>query len=108
MGATVGEPAEVAKAEVVVFAVPWRVIDIALQATGPLDGRIVIDTTNQFAAGGVLDLGQTAAGYNAGRMPGARYTKCFNTLTAAFQASAATRSGDERVVQWICGDDAEA
>jgi len=29
-------------------------------------------------------------------------------LTARFQAEAATRSGDARVVQWICGDDAEA
>src|SRR5262249_12689905 len=42
------------------------------------------------------------------RMPGARYTKCFNTLTAGFQARAATRSAETRVVQWICGDDAKA
>ena len=39
-------------------------------------------------------------------MPGARYTKSFNTLTSAFQEEAAGR--DERVVQWLCGDDAEA
>jgi len=41
-------------------------------------------------------------------MPGARYTKSFNTLTSRFQAEAATRDGDEKVVQWICGDDAGA
>jgi predicted dinucleotide-binding enzyme len=41
-------------------------------------------------------------------MPGAAYTKCFNTLTSAFQASVATRQGDDRVVQWIAGDDARA
>jgi predicted dinucleotide-binding enzyme len=41
-------------------------------------------------------------------MPGARYTKSFNTLTSAFQAQTADRHGDERVVQWICGDDPEA
>jgi predicted dinucleotide-binding enzyme len=41
-------------------------------------------------------------------MPGARYTKSFNTLTAAFQADAAFRPEAERAVQWICGDDAEA
>jgi predicted dinucleotide-binding enzyme len=41
-------------------------------------------------------------------MPGARYTKSFNTLTAGFQAEAAGRHGAERVVQWICGEDAEA
>ena len=108
VGATVAEPSGAAEAEVVVLSVPWRVIDAALAAAGPLGGRIVVDTTNQFGAGGALDLGHTAARHNADRMPGARYTKCFNTLTARFQAEAATRTGDARVVQWICGDDAEA
>jgi predicted dinucleotide-binding enzyme len=41
-------------------------------------------------------------------MPGARYTKSFNTLTSGFQAEAAGRSDDERVVQWLCGDDSAA
>jgi predicted dinucleotide-binding enzyme len=52
--------------------------------------------------------GQTAASFNAQRMAGARYTKSFNTLTSGFQAEAADRNGDEKVVQWVCGDDAEA
>ncbi|HEX6673463.1 MAG TPA: NAD(P)-binding domain-containing protein [Actinomycetes bacterium] len=108
VGGTVGEPSRAAAADVVVLSVPWGVIDAALAQAGPLSGRIVVDTTNQFGPGGVLDLGRTAARHNADRMPGARYTKCFNTLTAGFQAQAATRSGDARVVQWICGDDAEA
>jgi 8-hydroxy-5-deazaflavin:NADPH oxidoreductase len=108
VGGTVGEPSRAAAADVVVLSVPWGVIDAALAAAGPLSGRIVVDTTNQFGAGGWLDLGRTAARHNADRMPGARYTKCFNTLTAGFQAQAATRSGKARVVQWICGDDAEA
>jgi len=38
-------------------------------------------------------------------MPGARYTKSFNTLTSAFQAEVAGRRGGERVVQWLCGDE---
>jgi predicted dinucleotide-binding enzyme len=41
-------------------------------------------------------------------MPGARYTKSFNTLTSSFQAQAAGRRGDGRVVQWLCGDDDDA
>jgi predicted dinucleotide-binding enzyme len=41
-------------------------------------------------------------------MVGARYTKSFNTLTSGFQAQAADRDGEERVVQWICGDDRDA
>jgi 8-hydroxy-5-deazaflavin:NADPH oxidoreductase len=109
IGGTAAEPAVAATAEVVVLSVPWGVIDQALQAAGPLGGRIVIDTTNQFGRGGWLDLGgRTGAWTNAHRMPGARYTKSFNTLTAGFQAAAATRAGADRVVQWIAGDDTEA
>jgi predicted dinucleotide-binding enzyme len=52
--------------------------------------------------------GQTAASFNAGRMPGALYVKSFNTLTSDFQERAAGRDGHDRVVQWLCGDDAEA
>jgi 8-hydroxy-5-deazaflavin:NADPH oxidoreductase len=107
-GATVGNPSRAATAEVVVLSVPWGMIDTALAATGPLVGKIVVDTTNQFGPGGAIDLGHTAARHNADRLPGARYTKCFNTLTAGFQAQAAGRSGDARVVQWLCGDDEEA
>ncbi|HEX6453911.1 MAG TPA: NAD(P)-binding domain-containing protein [Trebonia sp.] len=109
IGGTAAEPSDAAKADVIVLSVPWGVIDDALRAAGPLDGRIVIDTTNQFGRGGALDLGgRTAAQVNAERMPGARYTKSFNTLTAAFQAAAANRAEPERVVQWIAGDDGEA
>jgi predicted dinucleotide-binding enzyme len=110
-GSAVPDPAEaVAGADVVVLSVPWRVIDDVLEELGPLDGKIVIDTTNQYGAEGVVELpgGQTAAQHNASRMPGARYTKSFNTLTSAFQAESAGRQGDDRVVQWVCGDDSEA
>ena len=109
VGGAAGEPSDAAAAEVVVLSVPWGVIDEALHAAGPLDGRVVIDTTNQFGQGGWLDLGgRTAARINAERMDGARYTKSFNTLTAAFQAAAAGRAEPERVVQWIAGDDGAA
>ena len=110
-GSAGADPAEaVASAEVVVFSVPWRVIDEALEQAGSLDGKVVIDTTNQFGADGWIEFpnGETAAQHNAARMPGARYTKSFNTLTAAFQGEVAGRQGDERVVQWVCGDDPEA
>jgi len=107
--ASVGTPAEaVAFGEVVVFSVPWSVIPLALEQAGSLAGKVVVDTTNQFGSGPMPGQGQTAAQLNAARMPGARYTKSFNTLTAGFQAETAGRKGDERVVQWICGDDAEA
>jgi 8-hydroxy-5-deazaflavin:NADPH oxidoreductase len=108
-GASVGNPAEAAGfGDVVIFSVPWSAIPTALEQAGDLDGKIVIDTTNQFGSGPMPVPGQTAAEFNAARMPGARYTKSFNTLTAAFQAEAAGRIGPDRVVQWICGDDVDA
>lgn len=107
VGATVATPADaVAGAEVVVFSVPWSVLPEAIAQAGPLDGRVVIDTTNQFGGGPRPAEGQTAAAFNAARMPGARYTKSFNTLTSAFQDEVAGR--DPRVVQWLCGDDEQA
>lgn len=38
--------------EVIVLSVPWPNIDAVLAEAGSLAGKIVIDTTNQYAAGG--------------------------------------------------------
>jgi predicted dinucleotide-binding enzyme len=111
IGARTGTPAEAAAfGEVVMLSVPWRLIDAVLADVGALDGKIVIDTTNQFGAGGLEELpeGRTAAQLNAARMPGARYTKAFNTLTSGFQAEAAGRTGPDRVAIFVAGDDADA
>jgi 8-hydroxy-5-deazaflavin:NADPH oxidoreductase len=43
-------------------------------------------TTNQFGSGPLPERGQTAASFNSLRVPGARYVKSFNTLTAALAA----------------------
>ena len=108
-GAAVATAAQAAgSADVVVLSVPWSVIELALKEVGPLDGKLVIDTTNQFGSGPMPAPGQTAAAFNAARMRGSRYTKSFNTLTSAFQEEAAGRTGADRVVQWICGDDQDA
>jgi 8-hydroxy-5-deazaflavin:NADPH oxidoreductase len=105
--ASTGEPVDaVAFGELVILSVPWAVLPEALDQIGTLAGKIVIDTTNQFGSGPMPVQGQTAAAFNAARMPGARYTKSFNTLTSRFQAEVARR--EPRVVQWISGDDAEA
>jgi 8-hydroxy-5-deazaflavin:NADPH oxidoreductase len=107
--ASVGTPQEAAEfGDVVVLSVPWDWIDEALSQAGSLEGRIVIDTSNQFGSISPPADGETAAQHNAARVPGARYTKSFNTLTAAFQAEVADRTEDQLVVQWICGDDADA
>jgi 8-hydroxy-5-deazaflavin:NADPH oxidoreductase len=69
---------------------------------------VVVDTTNQYGRVSLPADGETAAAHNAARLGGGRYVKSFNTLTAGFQGEAATRSGDDRAVQWVCGDDAAA
>jgi len=118
-GARAGTPAEAAAhGEIVVVSVPWRAVDTALGQAGgaaALAGKTVIDTTNQFGTVGgrfgVLDLGgKSAAETNAAKAPGAAWVKAFNTLTAGFQASAAGRTGPDRVVMFYATDceDAEA
>jgi len=110
IGGSAGTPREATQfGDVVLFSVSWTLIDEVLAQAGPLDGKIVIDTTNQYGHDGWEDLGdRTAAQVNAARMSGARYTKAFNTLTSGFQASAAGRTGPDRVVMFLCGDDDEA
>ena len=72
IGASAAMPADaVAAAEVVVLSVPWGAIEQALDAAGSLSGKVVIDTTNQFGPGPKPSAGQTAAAFNAERMPGA-------------------------------------
>ncbi len=115
-GARTGTPAEAAQfGEVIMLSVPWALVDEALEAAGPLEGKILIDTTNQFGrdeAGnfGVLGLpdGLSAASYNARRAEGVRLVKAYNTMTSGFQAEAAGRTGPDRVVMFYAGDDEEA
>jgi 8-hydroxy-5-deazaflavin:NADPH oxidoreductase len=78
-------------AELIVFAVPWRLIDDVLAQVGSLDGKVVIDTTNQFGPGGVEQLpdGLSAVEMNARRMSGALLAKAFNTLTSGYQRAVA-------------------
>jgi len=115
LAAEIGEAASVGSVpeaadfgEVVVIAVPWDGFAAAVQAAGSINGKIVIDTTNQFGSSEMPADGQTAASFHAAQVDGARYTKSFNTLTSAFQAEAAFRPEDERAVQWVCGDDVAA
>ena len=94
----------VASADVVMLAVPWGAIDQSLAALGSLAGSVVVDATNPYGSGAHPAPGQTVAEFNSARMPGARYVRGFNTLTSGFQAQAASRTGDQRAVLFICGD----
>jgi predicted dinucleotide-binding enzyme len=116
-GARAAAPdAAAAHGEIIIVSVPWGVVDTALAQAGggdALAGKPVLDTTNQFGRVdgrfGVLDLGgRSAAEINAAKAPGAAWVKAFNTLTAGFQASAAGRTGPDRVVMFYGTNASEA
>ena len=104
-GARTGTPREAVEfGEAVMFSVPWRAVDDVLAQTGSLDGKVVIDTTNQYGEDGWEQLPKPAAEVNADRMPGARLVKAFNTLTSSFQGEA----GGRGVAMFLAGEDADA
>jgi predicted dinucleotide-binding enzyme len=109
-GARTGSPAEAAAfGDVVILSVPWPLIDDAIAHAGSLDGKVVIDTTNPFGAGGwEVPEGRTSTQVNQERLATAKVVKSFNTLTAGFQQEAAGRTGAERVAMFLAGDDPEA
>jgi len=79
----------VSKSEVVVLACLWSDIDNALAEAGNLEGKIIIDATNQYGADGLIELPTSVVEYNQARMPGAKLIRAFNTLTADFQREVA-------------------
>jgi 8-hydroxy-5-deazaflavin:NADPH oxidoreductase len=110
-GATTGQPEDaVAFGDAVIFAVPWRMVDDAVAQLGALEGKVVVDTTNQYGAGGVEALpdGLTAVELNARRMPGARLAKGFNTMTAGFQRDVAEGRVDREVAMFFASEDEAA
>jgi predicted dinucleotide-binding enzyme len=109
--ASAGTPSEaVAFGDAVMISVPWAVIDDALAQAGSLDGKVVIDTTNQYGSGGLETLsdGKTAAEVNAARMPGARLAKAFNTLTSGYQRDVAEGRVDGEVAMFFATEDEDA
>jgi predicted dinucleotide-binding enzyme len=107
-GASTGDPAAAATfGDAVVLSVPWTAIDTALAQAGSLEGRVVIDTTNQFGPQGLEPLPEatTAIEVNARRMPGARLAKAFNTLTAGYQRDVAEGRVDGAVAMFFASED---
>jgi 8-hydroxy-5-deazaflavin:NADPH oxidoreductase len=110
-GAVTGLPEEaVGFGDAVIFAVPWSLVDDAVAQLGPLEGKVVIDTTNQYGAGGIESLrdGLTAVELNARRMPGARLAKAFNTLTSGCQRDVAEGRVDGDVAMFFAAEDEAA
>lgn len=102
---------DAAKQQLVFLAVPFFAVPELTDLT-TWSGKIVVDTTNQFAAAnpwrGRFDVGDlTGSEWVARQLPGARVVKALNTLFAPFIA-ADPRHTEGRQVAFYAGDDADA
>jgi 8-hydroxy-5-deazaflavin:NADPH oxidoreductase len=96
-------------AEIVVLAVPFGAIDeVARDIGGAAEGKTLVDVTNALDANMGLALGFTTSGAEElqKKVPRARVVKAFNTQFA--QQMDSGRLGDERLVVFVAGDDADA
>ena len=108
-GVSAGTVEQAATAPIVVLAVPWDRVPGALRGL-QLNGRIVIDATNDFAAtdfeGTDLDA-RTSSELVAELVSGARVVKGANTLGAAVLGSDPHEAAGQRVI-FLSGDDVDA
>jgi 8-hydroxy-5-deazaflavin:NADPH oxidoreductase len=94
--------------EVVLVAIPfWRYESLP---DGPLSGKIVVDEMDYYAGrDGRMDFGDlTSSGLLARRLPDTRVVKAFNTMYCEALRTEGNRSGGDRLVLLIAGDDEEA
>jgi len=97
--------------DVILFSPNFWGVDNALEATGPLKGKTVVDVTNplEWNPNGrmVRSLpGSTTAGEElAKKLPDAHVVKAFSTIPASFIPNAFYRPGQlQRLVVFYCGD----
>ncbi len=96
-------------ADAVALCVPWPVAQEAIQLSGSLVGKILIDAMNPLAndlSGLVVGLTTSAAEQVASWAPGARVIKAFNTIGSMNYGNA--RFGSQRADGFYCGDDQAA
>lgn len=100
-----------ADSEVVVVATPFEQAVAALQAAGPLDGKVVIDITNPLTPDYMgLTIGHdTSAGEEiAGAFPGVDIAKAFNTLFAQVVAEGPAFADGQLARAFYAGDSERA
>lgn len=110
--ATAGSPADAARqSDVILFSVRWENVREALEAAGPLQGKIVIDCTNPLTS----DLTGLAVGHTSSAAEeiakiatGAKVVKAFNTVFADVYHSESRLFGSRMPTMFFCGDDGEA
>ena len=95
--------------EVLALAVPWPVAQQAIESSGKLAGKVLIDCSNPLASdlkGLTVGLNTSAAEQVAAWAGGARVVKAFNTIGAGNFGRAGF--GDQAADGFYCGDDAAA
>jgi len=98
----------IAGAQVIVISVPWASIDAAWASLGDIGDVAIVDTTNPFAADGIVELPTTSAAFNARRFGVRPYAKAFNTLTSAFQVAAIDKASAHRAAMFYAASDQRA
>lgn len=108
--ASAASPKEaVAAADVVVLATPWDAAQDAIDSTGDLTGKILIDCTNPLKpdlTGLAIGHSTSAAETVAGWAKGARVVKAFNTTGAGNMANPIYDG--QKASMFICSNDTEA
>ncbi|MBZ0165348.1 MAG: NAD(P)-binding domain-containing protein [Candidatus Omnitrophica bacterium] len=105
--ATIKEAATAA--EVIILAVPYFSAEDALKAMGPLQGKVLIDTTNALKpdfSGLAVRTGESAGENIAGWAPGAKVVKAFNTVGTRVMED--PQFGKDNAIMFIAGDHAGA
>ena len=108
-GASAGTVEEAADADLVLLAVPWSAVEESVAGLPRKDGRIVIDATNQFGPGMVVENSgvRTGSEWVQSLIPGSRVIKAFNAMYASFIAADPAHDEGRQVV-FYAGDDLEA
>ncbi len=98
-------------AEVVIAATPFPNQVDALRASGPLDGKTIVEISNPMTedmSGLAVGLTTSAAEEVANAIRGARVVKAFNTVFAQVLGSPPPSGGAAKVQVFYAGDDDEA
>jgi len=109
-GAQAGTLEEAARfGDVLLLAIPWRSRE-SLPNAELFTGKVVIDAMNPYTSfGSVMDLGESSSSEEVARLlPGARLVKAFNTMAFQDLKGGAFRTGKDRWVIYVAGDDADA
>jgi predicted dinucleotide-binding enzyme len=109
--AKAASPAEaILETDLALFAVPWLAAEATLGTLGPLEGKILIDSTNPLAFRDGKDmeiaLPTSAAQMIQGWAPAARVVKGFNATNWRIMANPAAAGGPVSIP--LAGDDADA